>query len=516
MVISHEQAHIRRLDHWYKLLGFITLCVHWFNPLVWLAYIFLCRDMEMACDEQVVKDMDTTLRKAYYMALLRCSADSHHFKPCPVAFAEVSVKDRIKGVLNYKKPGFWMTLVGIVAVVFVSVCFLTSPASSDDQPPEEVEDLLVAYLDAMKEDVEEAASYHYFADTAIETIYKGIYKGSRDSLTAYEILSWEKMAHGIWVAQVNLKMLSQDDWEIYHQFIGKIDGQYRVVYYYDVDETDDFSQGIDLSPYLDLNPNTLIYPLEAYSDEDLRQHCISLMKLLRKGEYHYLSYTVAHSDPDMLDFYIQQIETPDFFFLEEILYEKQSGDPHHQSACMFAQSGTECYERILHNPSDGWVRKESEEMRRTKNIPEFLNDHPAVFESYPMRVNRFETGIWCTFDVTDGSNGVKSIEFRFDENDTLASIVIQSSSTYGETTRTYENLWLTEAEIQQLADDLLEEARKAVDSQLRRSQNRKRACPESGAGSNSLLSLNYAFSRARVRVVRSQTSLGPQYWMAPG
>lgn len=253
LVISHEQAHIRRLDHWYKLLGFIALCVHWFNPLVWLAYIFLCRDMEMACDEQVVKNMNTTQRKAYSMALLRCSADNHHFKPCPVAFAEVSVKDRIKGVLNYKKPGFWMTLVGIVAVVFVAVCFLTSPAGSDDLPPREVNNLLTTYLDAMKEDMEEAASYHYFSHPTIAWAYKE----SKDYLTDYEILSWEKIGHEIWVAEVNIKTLSHDDWKTYSQFIGKIDGQYRVAYYYDVDETDDFSQGIDLSPYRSTDPNIL-------------------------------------------------------------------------------------------------------------------------------------------------------------------------------------------------------------------------------------------------------------------
>ena len=130
-VLAHERCHIRRGDHLWKLLGYITLAVHWFNPLVWLGYILLCRDLEMACDEAVVKEMEVTERKAYSAALLACSAKGHTIAACPVAFGEVSVKERIGNVLNYRKPKFWIILIAILAVVIVAVCFLTSPVQNN-------------------------------------------------------------------------------------------------------------------------------------------------------------------------------------------------------------------------------------------------------------------------------------------------------------------------------------------------------------------------------------------------
>lgn len=129
-ILSHEHTHIQRRDHLWKLVGYGILTVHWFNPLVWLAYGLLCRDMELACDEQVVKYMDVNQRKAYSAALLSCAAKHGRFAACPVAFGETDVKGRIKNVLNYKKPGFWITVIAAVAAVFVAVCLMTSPADS--------------------------------------------------------------------------------------------------------------------------------------------------------------------------------------------------------------------------------------------------------------------------------------------------------------------------------------------------------------------------------------------------
>ena len=110
-VLAHERAHIRRGDHWFKLLGFAALALHWFNPLVWAAYLLLCRDLEMACDEAVVRDMDLTERKAYSAALLACAAQRSAIAACPVAFGEVSVKQRIVSVLNYRRPRFWIFVI---------------------------------------------------------------------------------------------------------------------------------------------------------------------------------------------------------------------------------------------------------------------------------------------------------------------------------------------------------------------------------------------------------------------
>lgn len=128
-VIAHEQAHIRRRDHWWKPLGFAALILHWFNPLVWLGYVLLCRDIELACDEKVVKALNNEQRADYSQALLTCSVNRRLIAACPLAFGEVSVKDRVKSVLNYKKPAFWIIIVAIVASIAVSVCFLTNPAT---------------------------------------------------------------------------------------------------------------------------------------------------------------------------------------------------------------------------------------------------------------------------------------------------------------------------------------------------------------------------------------------------
>ena len=127
-ILRHEKTHLKRLDHWMKLLGFLALSIHWFNPLVWVAWVLLCRDMELACDEQVVKDMGLQERKDYSAALLRCSTRREHYLVCPVAFGEVSVKTRILSVLNYRKPRFWISLAGILAIVFVAVFLIPGPA----------------------------------------------------------------------------------------------------------------------------------------------------------------------------------------------------------------------------------------------------------------------------------------------------------------------------------------------------------------------------------------------------
>lgn len=130
-ILAHERSHIRRGDHWWKLIGFGVLSIHWFNPLVWVAYLLLCRDIEIASDERVVKNMDTEERKRYSAALLACSMAHKGIAACPVAFAENSVKVRIKSVLNYKKPSFWIILVCVAALAVVAVCLLTSPAQAD-------------------------------------------------------------------------------------------------------------------------------------------------------------------------------------------------------------------------------------------------------------------------------------------------------------------------------------------------------------------------------------------------
>lgn len=137
-VIAHENAHISRKDHWWKPLGFLLLTLHWFNPLVWLAYLLLCNDIELACDEKVVKAMDVVQKADYSQALLTCSVNRRLLAACPLAFGEVGVKKRIKSVLHYKKPTFWLIIVAIITTLAVAVCFLTNPPTSENSSVSEI------------------------------------------------------------------------------------------------------------------------------------------------------------------------------------------------------------------------------------------------------------------------------------------------------------------------------------------------------------------------------------------
>lgn len=130
-VIAHERAHIARRDTWIKPIGYLLLCVYWFNPVMWLAYVLLCRDIEYACDERVVSAYTPAERADYSEALLTCSVKRAHIAACPVAFGEASVKDRVKRVLSYKKPAFWIAAAAVAAVVVVAVCFLTDPVGEE-------------------------------------------------------------------------------------------------------------------------------------------------------------------------------------------------------------------------------------------------------------------------------------------------------------------------------------------------------------------------------------------------
>lgn len=128
-VIAHEHAHLARRDHWWKVLGYLVLALHWFNPLVWVAYILFCRDIELACDEKVVKGLDGAARADYSQALLSCAAPKRAVAACPLAFGEGNIKMRVKSALHYKKPAFWVAAAAVLAVVLVAVCFLTNPRS---------------------------------------------------------------------------------------------------------------------------------------------------------------------------------------------------------------------------------------------------------------------------------------------------------------------------------------------------------------------------------------------------
>ena len=131
-VLAHEQAHLARRDHWWKPLGFALLAVYWFNPVLWLAYTLLCRDIELACDERVIRTMDESAVKTYSTVLLACSIPRKAVITCPLAFGEVAVKERVRNALRYKKPAFWVVAASVAVCVVVAVCFLTNPPTDTD------------------------------------------------------------------------------------------------------------------------------------------------------------------------------------------------------------------------------------------------------------------------------------------------------------------------------------------------------------------------------------------------
>ena len=131
-VLAHEQAHLARRDHWWKPLGFALLAVYWFNPVLWLAYALLCRDIELACDERVIRTMDESAVKTYSTVLLACSMPRKAAITCPLAFGEVGVKERVRNALHYKKPAFWVVAASVAVCVVVAVCFLTDPPTDTD------------------------------------------------------------------------------------------------------------------------------------------------------------------------------------------------------------------------------------------------------------------------------------------------------------------------------------------------------------------------------------------------
>ena len=132
IVLKHERMHIARRDHLLKPLAYLISIVHWFNPLVWLSYHLFCKDIEIACDEAVIKDMTLQEKKDYSKTLLSCAAHKRFVFSYPLAFGEVGIKERVKNVLDYKKPSFWIILAGIVICIVTGVCFLTNPKHNPD------------------------------------------------------------------------------------------------------------------------------------------------------------------------------------------------------------------------------------------------------------------------------------------------------------------------------------------------------------------------------------------------
>lgn len=184
-VIAHEKAHIQRKDHLWKALGFLLLSVYWFHPLMWCAYLLFGKDVESACDEKVIRDMEKAEKQAYSMALLNCSTNRRQKLVYPLAFGEISVKERVSNVMNYKKPAFWVVVVAIVGCVAVAVGFLTSPKSNGTTPP---------YTNSEIDfDSEAQVPAKFRAEEALFYFFDGFSKGDYASMRDYCTEDFQQM-----------------------------------------------------------------------------------------------------------------------------------------------------------------------------------------------------------------------------------------------------------------------------------------------------------------------------------
>ena len=207
LVLLHERQHIRRGDHWWKLAAFAAVTVHWFNPLAWVTYALMCRDMELACDQETVKGMDNAKRKAYSAALLSCAAKGHGIAACPVAFGEISVKERIKMVLNYKKPGFWVTVLALIAAIAVGFFLLTSPKELTDL--DRCEQALMEWQGM--DHIHLRSSYIHVGDYALNSTAEADYWASGGN--ALERVETEEDSRNcLWFALWDGKLYNRVDW----------------------------------------------------------------------------------------------------------------------------------------------------------------------------------------------------------------------------------------------------------------------------------------------------------------
>ena len=271
-VIAHEQAHILRRDHWWKPLGFLLLTVHWFNPLLWLAYALLCRDIEFACDEKVIGALDEAQRADYSEALLSCCVSRRAVTACPVAFGETGVKGRIKSVLSYKKPALWLIIAALVLCGVLCVCFLTDPINTAVRNPYVQEYIpgqpgIIGNVDKAKyESISE--DFAIGADQYGRAVFKDPYKAFLTFETMYaDTIDQIRDAH-------NLLPFSKNNYELYKTYGWQTDGE----------NTGFVSSFLDLyeNSFTKEIPSAISYPPTAETSKPLTRE--DVIRLSQKGD----------------------------------------------------------------------------------------------------------------------------------------------------------------------------------------------------------------------------------------
>ena len=213
-VVAHEKAHIKRRDHWIKPLGFLLLAVYWFNPVIWLAYILLCRDIELACDERVIKKLTVDERADYSSALLSLSAVRRMIVACPLAFGEVDVKRRVRSVLNYRKPAFWVIILAVIACIVAAVCFLTNPKKAS------LDVLTTLQHRYMVSEIEYAAPQYNFAYTP-HTAPQYCVTADSTLMVKNDILDTRDSAEWLELGSMKETELTKDNFDRYFDFNGE-------------------------------------------------------------------------------------------------------------------------------------------------------------------------------------------------------------------------------------------------------------------------------------------------------
>lgn len=244
-VVLHERTHIKRKDYLIKPMGFLLLSVYWFNPLIWAAYVMLCKDIELICDELVVRRLGTQCKKAYSQALLTSSVNRRMIAACPVAFGEISVKERVKNVLNYKKPAFWVIMAAVLACIIVPVCFMTQKKDSDEKSVAEDSIEGEYYMDVSERG-------EYISVPKLTIAADGTFTFSYDALSSY-------LPQGTYTLRGNILKAETADGARHYQFT-LTDGGYLV---FNAGESSDVSQtnGAD-APVKDGSGFTKTYPVE--------------------------------------------------------------------------------------------------------------------------------------------------------------------------------------------------------------------------------------------------------------
>ncbi len=198
-VLAHEEAHLERRDHLWKPFGFLLLTVYWFQPVCWIAYIMFCRDVELACDEKVIGKLGFDERQDYSRTLVSCGQQRRLVSVCPLAFGEVGVKERVREILNYRKPSRWIVTIALIGCAIIAVCFWTNrPAASPEEGTVEEERAPENREEAMAENVTDSLPEEPYVIKAYEVTSAVEADGKQEDGVETVYVTYYEMSDGTW------------------------------------------------------------------------------------------------------------------------------------------------------------------------------------------------------------------------------------------------------------------------------------------------------------------------------